>query len=1604
MKLRIAIACVGLLLGGCVNGENSLNADKPVTGNKEVRPSTGASVDEFNIRGKVQGDTLTVSIPVLAGGKGSLSGTLGVSITDLDGAVLGSSSRAFSLSTSGDVDVELPASAIGKAGTEEILKLVKYDLKVGKHRVIGYRSLFHTIEKLDLRARIPAELQEGGATQIRVFAIDPLTSIPRANLDVAIELKNADTGSLETFTAVTGTDGSAVIELPAQSAGQYNATATAGEGAATFALLEKGLEVRRDNRVLVTTDKPIYQPGQTMHIRALALKKPHMHAASGSDAVLEVFDGKGNMVFRKYEKTNDFGIVSTRFKIANQVNIGTYKIAVKVGETVTEKSLEVKPYQLPKFKLDMDLGHSYFLVGDSVQGQVDARYFFGKPVNGQVEVRALAMGVGIEEIGFASGTTDDNGSFDFTIDLPEYMVGQPLEGGNGIVAFEITVTDSAGSEVTKTKSAVIAQDPIQVVAIPESGQLVKGLENHILVFATDPLGQPVDASFAINTNDQEATTEKVGEGVVRLTLVPSTDAQLSVIASTPEDTVTQDLTLVLDASNDGLLVRTDKALYTVGESASVTAFLGGQDGKVFFDVIKDGQTLLTKSVKVDDGQAALVLDLDGSLVGDVLVEAYRVQGDASIVRDKRLIFVRDANNLDIDIKADKGQYLPGEEATLTFEVKDREGEPKVAALGVQIVDEAVYAISENKPGLLETYFLIQEALQTPNYQVKGASFDIGSIVTQAPDEPEVQTVAGAAFSALDVNAAANEISSWAEVKAALPGLLNAHQSDNMNTIRDFFKKLEEHEALDEDNVVAKVEGHSVFYDAWGNLYTLKVKENWDAWKATVTSHGPDEIEGTEDDFSGSVTILSKDMDDMMFSEEAADAATGEPNGGFDEAPQPGAGGADPNAEGAAGPKVRKDFPETLYYNPSLITDPNGKASVTLDMADSITEWRISTLANTADGVVGSTTGAVTVFQDFFVDVSFPATVSRNDEITFPVAIYNYLPETQTVEISLEAAEWFTAQGSLTQTLDLEPNQVTSVSFPVKINKVGKHALTVKGIGTTMSDAVQRVVHVKPNGTRVDTTHSGMLDGGVTHDVNFPADMVPDSQDLLVKIYPGIMAQAVEGLDSMLREPHGCFEQTTSSNWPNTLILDYMNITGQTSPEIELKATSYLNQGYQRLLTFECTGGGFVWFGDPAPANVILSAMGVLEFSDMSRVMEIDQDVIKRTADWVIKDQQGNGSWTTNQGSEFATVQYDDAKTTAFVTWALAESPYGDTAVAKAISYLEPIAKAADTDVYTLAMTANAFAAHDANASRTQALLKRLSELAEVDEKGRVSWTYQGSSYNYWGNNDGGVSPTTIEVTALTVQAMVAANAYSDQVGGALAFLAGQKDGLGNYGSTHATILTLRAMIRASSNKTEEGEGTVTVTLDDEVVKTLEVTEENRNVFHQFELGHLIDPSKASELEVNYAGTGKLMYQALWNHYEELPEVAVPGELLSIDVSYDKTNLEVNDVVTATVTVKNLSDGQLDMPMLDLGVPPGFKVLSDKLADAVASQQILKFEIPGQQISVYLEKLVPGETFSLSWDIQALYPVKAKTPPSSVYLYYDKESRADIAGQNIEVGN
>ena len=67
-------------------------------------------------------------------------------------------------------------------------------------------------------------------------------------------------------------------------------------------------------------------------------------------------------------------------------------------------------------------------------------------------------------------------------------------------------------------------------------------------------------------------------------------------------------------------------------------------------------------------------------------------------------------------------------------------------------------------------------------------------------------------------------------------------------------------------------------------------------------------------------------------------------------------------EESAAPRVREYFPETMYWNPSLITDDNGQAELRLPMADSITTWRMSLTANSMAGQSASATDAIKVFQ------------------------------------------------------------------------------------------------------------------------------------------------------------------------------------------------------------------------------------------------------------------------------------------------------------------------------------------------------------------------------------------------------------------------------------------------------------------------------------------------------------------------------------------------------------------------------------------------------------------------------------------------------------------
>jgi A-macroglobulin receptor. len=120
----------------------------------------------------------------------------------------------------------------------------------------------------------------------------------------------------------------------------------------------------------------------------------------------------------------------------------------------------------------------------------------------------------------------------------------------------------------------------------------------------------------------------------------------------------------------------------------------------------------------------------------------------------------------------------------------------------------------------------------------------------------------------------------------------------------------------------------------------------------------------------------------------------------------------------------------------------------------------------------------------------------------------------------------------------------------------------------------------------------------------------------------------------------------------------------------------------------------------------------------------------------------------------------------------------------------------------------------------------------------------------------------------------------------------------------------------------------------------------------------------------------------------VPPVPEEKEVITIDLAYDRTKLAVNDEVTVNVNVRLNEEGVVRMALIDLGVPPGFTVLSEDLSRLVEQGVIARYELAGRQVIIYLENLAYGSPLAFSYRMRARFPLRAQTPPSSAYDYYN----------------
>ena len=1593
----------------------------------------------------------------------------------------------------------------------------------------------------------------GSQANLRVLVRDSRDGAPLPDAEIELALRPSQGGkTLVVYRGRTDAQGSAAVafqvpeELAPDQVLEVKTSSSLGSDT-----LERPVTVARDYRILLSTDKPIYQPGQVIHLRALALSTFDLQPAAGQELEVMIADGKGNRVFRKKLATSEFGAAWVDFQLASEVNSGAYKITATLGNTSSEKTVTVEHYVLPKFAVKLETERTFYLPGEHVKGTLKANYFFGKPVStGQVTLEGYTFDVQKNQAVSLQGTTDANGDFSFEFDLPGYITGSELEGGLGRFYLQAMVTDQALHSEVANLSLPVSGSALVIEAIPEGGKFRPGLENILYVLVSYPDGAPAQAALSLtfaNENNQNLQVETGAYGLAEVRLTPQYPYQQILIEARDLQghTAQREFYFEGEYSEESVLLRPEKPVYRVGDAMRLSLLTSQPKGTVYLDIVREGQTVSTRSVDVENGKAEVVVDLTPDLYGTLELHAYKILRSGSTTRDTRLVVVDHADDLSIQFNPSQEIYRPGDPASLQIQVNGQDGAGAQAALGLAIVDEAVFALAEQDPGFAKLYFMLEQELLVPRYDlhgfsvpelVKGVPVDSQELLTAIEDTAQASLAAatrqGIAFS-LEANSHNDAQIRASQMQAkAFSGLSKGLYAFFLMIplavlgLNGYF--LWKKKSLGSSLVIVlallavivllfmlwplgqDAQWARTPADRFGLLMDwLFYRNSWAlavlvllpligllaligiAWKRRDASLGwslgllalffvvlgfmvfalARSGLSPEDGyiFLGLASLVCLPLAFLLRSGDFIQqrqiipalaaflsaiflifGAIAVPSlsygmrsaGGIDDlamqAPRPGAlfNGALPVVEevevmkevemGAApkesdeaqtsqSPRLRQYFPETMLWIPDAETGSDGALKLDFPVADSITTWRITALASTQDGRFGSTTAGLRVFQDFFIDLDLPVALTVDDEISIPVGVFNYLTEPQTVRLELEQADWFQLLDEPVKQIDIAANDISVVYFRIKAVDFGLQPFKVTALGSKMSDAILKEVRVYPNGKQISYTQSDRLEPGkpVSQSVVIPGEVIPGTQTLLVKIYPGILSQVVEGLDSILRMPYGCFEQTSSTTYPNVLVLDYLKTTNQASPEAQMKAEEYINLGYQRLTTFEVqSSGGFSLFGE-APADRMLTAYGLQEFADMSRVYDIDPALVQRAAEWLLSQQAADGSWENDRGlvheNTWSSLGDDRLPVTAYIAWSLVEAGYGDESRTKAgIAYVrENSSKAEDT--YVLALVANALVAADLKSSEkvtpgTEAVLDRLAQLGVMEGSG-ASWrsgvaTFMGSEGQ----------TGSIETTALAALAFLRSNTHADLGNAALIYLVQQKDNFGTWYSTQATVLALKALIQSVRAGGESTDASVTVTLNGGQKRSVQVNQENFDVVQLLSFDDL-NPGKENLVEIAMEGEGNLMYQVTGGYYlpwEKLalyPELVPTQELVTIQVDYDRTELAVNDTVNVNVTITlNEPGGKAESALIDLGLPPGFTVLTEDLQALIARfndvpedyafPTIQRYELTGRQIMIYVSNLSFGSPLQFSFRLRALFPLLAQTPASSAYDYYNP----NVAGE------
>ncbi|XP_036817295.1 alpha-2-macroglobulin-like isoform X3 [Oncorhynchus mykiss] len=707
--------------------------------------------------------------------------------------------------------------------------------------------------------------------------------------------------------------------------------------------------------------------------------------------------------------------------------------------------------------------------------------------------------------------------------------------------------------------------------------------------------------------------------------------------------------------------------------------------------------------------------------------------------------------------------------------------------------------------------------------------------------------------------------------------------------------------------------------------------------------------------------------------------------------------------------VRTFFPETWIWDLVEVGE-SGTLDIPLTVPDTITTWETEAFCLAPGGFGLAPPVEITVFQPFFLELTLPYSIIRGEHFELKATVFNYLSKCIMVSVTpapsldytltplndVQYSSCLCANGRKTFSWTMAPSVLGDLNVSISAEAVQSHTACDNEIVNVPErgriDTVTKSLLVKAEGTEKTDTYNWLLcptGETLTEEVELqlPKNVVDGSDRISLSVLGDILGRALKNLDGLLQMPYGCGEQNMALLAPNIYILEYLRNTEQLTPAIRDKANKFLTSGYQRQLNYKHFDGAYSTFGQGS-GNTWLTAFVLRSFGKAQSFIYIDPAQMKEPTSW-LESQQGKHGCFVRLGKLFNNRMKggvtDEVTLTAYITASMLElnMSVSDPVLYGSLSCLKNSTSDL-SNTYTTALLAYTFTLAGDMETRAQ-LLQHLDTVA-IRERGLLHWTQTSSETS---------ASLAVEISSYVLLASLSASPLSTtDLGYAshiVRWLVRQQNAYGGFSSTQDTVVALQALALYSTRVfSREGTSTVTVQSPSGGQHLFNVNQNNKLLYQE---SALQDTEGKYTVEVKGSACASVQVALHYN-------IPTPTDSTTLSIQV-KTEVDCNSNSLrprVTLNLESQYSGKeltTNMIIVDLKMLSGFAPDPDSLARLRRSFQVDRVDTEDDHVLMYLTELPSLLPLKHTLDIIRELPVQNLKPAVvKIYDYYQPSDQAE----------